>query len=540
MTRSALIWLAPLLLIAGCSKPAEQSQASPAGSGAPAAAAPAGAPSAATQAGAPSGAQPVGAPSGATPQANAGDEPLTPEYEAVLPEGMKKLVDQKFTGDFDEMVKRRLIRIGVTFNRTFYFIDGGTQRGLSYEYATIYEDDLNKRLKTGNLKVHVVLIAMPRDMLLPALQQGAIDSVVAQLTVTPSRQKLVDFSDPTRRDIDEVVVTGPGAPAVATVEDLSGQEVFVRKTSSYYESLVALNKRLEAAGKKPAHIELASESLEDDDLLEMVNAGLVPATVVDNFLADFWKKVFTDLVVHNDVKLRTGGDLAVAIRKNSPQMKAELNGFIAKNGLDKTLGAILNKRYLESTKYVKGATSQAERQKFLDMVTLFRRYGDKYKFDYLMMAAQGYQESRLDQNAKSSVGAIGVMQLMPETGKEQKVGDVTKLEPNIHAGVKYMRFIRDSFFEKEPMDVLNKELFSFAAYNAGPGRIRSLRKDAAERGLNPNIWFGNVERVASEKIGRETVTYVSNIYKYYVAYKLMQAENARKKAAAAATGHAIH
>ena len=168
------------------------------------------------------------------------------------------------------------------------------------------------------------------------------------------------------------------------------------------------------------------------------------------------------------------------------------------------------------------------------MVELFRKYGDQYKFDYLMMAAQGYQESRLDQNAKSQVGAIGVMQLMPQTGKEQKVGDIRKMEPNIHAGVKYMRFVREEFFENEPMDDLNKGLFTFASYNAGPGRIRQLRRETERRGLNPNVWFGNVERVASERIGRETVTYVSNIYKYYVAYKLILEESNRRNAAKSA------
>jgi membrane-bound lytic murein transglycosylase MltF len=147
------------------------------------------------------------------------------------------------------------------------------------------------------------------------------------------------------------------------------------------------------------------------------------------------------------------------------------------------------------------------------------------------MAAQGYQESRLSQDAKSPVGAIGVMQLMPATGKEQNVGDVTQLEPNIHAGVKYMRFVRNQFFEKEPMDDLNKGLFTFASYNAGPGRIRQLRREAEKRGLNPNVWFGNVEQIASERIGRETVTYVSNIYKYYVAYRLTLEEIKRREAA---------
>jgi membrane-bound lytic murein transglycosylase MltF len=329
--------------------------------------------------------------------------------------------------------------------------------------------------------------------------------------------------------VNEVVVTGPGAPALTSIDDLSGQSVFVRKASSYYESLEALNARLQKQGKPPVGIKLASESLEDDDILEMVNAGLVPATVVDGYLADFWKQIFKDLTVHSTLTLRTGGNLAVAFRKNSPMLAKTVNDFIAKNVLDSALSRILNQRYLVSTKYVTNATSEAERKKFLAMRDLFKKYGDQYKFDFLMMGAQGYQESRLDHNARSHVGAIGVMQVMPETGKEQKVGDITMLEPNIHAGVKYMRFVRDQYFEKEPMDDLNKGLFTFAAYNAGPGRIRQLRREAQKRGLDPNVWFGNVERIASERIGRETVTYVSNIYKYYVAYKLLTEESERRR-----------
>jgi membrane-bound lytic murein transglycosylase MltF len=496
----------------------------PSGSGAPAPAAPA--------------AAPAPAPETDSPGAKGAEvtEAMAPPIESALPEEMRSLIHKPFKGDFDEMVKRRVIRVGVTFNRTFYFVDKGAQRGLSYEYMTIFDEQLNKKLNTGNLKVHTVLIPLSRDQLLPALLAGKLDMVVAQLTVTPSRQKLVDFTNPTRKNVNEVVVTGPGAPPIGSVEDLSGKEVFVRKTSSYYESLTELNARLKAAGRPPVDIRLASESLEDDDLLEMVNAGLIPATVVDDYLATFWDKVFPKLNVLSTVALRTGGTLAVAIRKHSPKLAAELNAFIAKQGLDSTLGAILNKRYLQSTKYAKDATSEEERKKFLAMVEYFRKYGNKYKFDYLMMAAQGYQESRLNQNAKSSVGAIGVMQVMPETGKEQKVGDIRQIEPNIHAGVKYMRFIRNAFFENEPMDDLNKGLFTFAAYNAGPGRIRQLRAEAARRGLNPNVWFGNVERIASERIGRETCTYVSNIYKYYVAYKLLQAEAARKKKAAGSAG----
>ena len=461
------------------------------------------------------------------PATTPGDESI-PEQPSVVPEELRGLIDKPFTGDLDELVSRRVIRAGVPFNRTFYFVDRGTPRGLSYEYLMLFEEALNKNLKTGDLKVHVVLLPLPSEALIPALRAGRIDLVVAQLTITPARQQLVQFTVPTRRDVNEVVVTGPGVPAVASADDLSGREVFVRRSSSYHESLVALNNKLEAQGRPPVKIRLATENLEDDDLLEMVNAGLIRNIVVDNYLAEFWKQIFPNITIHPAAALRTGGSLAVAVRKDNPKLTSELNHFIGKVGLASATGAILNKKYLNSTKFVKNATSEAERKKFHALLDLFRRYGEKYQFDYLLMAAQGYQESRLDQNAKSRVGAIGVMQLMPETGREQKVGDVKQIEPNVHAGVKYMRFIRSTFFENEPMDELNKGLFTFAAYNAGPGRIRQLRREAAKRGLNPNVWFGNVERIASERIGRETVTYVSNIYKYYVAYRLAVEEVGRR------------
>ena len=447
-------------------------------------------------------------------------EPL-PAYEAALPADLPPIVGKTFTGDFNEMVKRRLIRVGVPFNRTFYFIDGGVQRGLSYEYATMFEDQLNKQLPPGNLRVHVVLLPIPHDALLPQLRAGKLDVAIAQLTVTPDREKLVDFSIPTRRNVNEVLVTGPASQNIASLQDLRDKVVYVRRSSSYYASLAAYNQRQAAAGRPQIRVVAAPESLEDDDLLEMVNAGLVPATVVDNYLADYWNKVFPSLVVHHDLTLSTGGNLAVAFRKDSPELAAALNGFITKNGFDSAIGREITAKYLQSTEYVKDAASEADRKKFNDMIALFRRYGDQYSFDYLLMAAQGYQESRLNQEAKSPVGAIGVMQLMLPTGREQGVGDIHQVDPNIHAGVKYMRFMRNQYFEHEPMTDLNKGLFTFAAYNAGVGRIQQLRREAAQRGLDPNVWFGNVELVASERIGRETVTYVSNIYKYYLAYSMI-------------------
>jgi membrane-bound lytic murein transglycosylase MltF len=227
-------------------------------------------------------------------------------------------------------------------------------------------------------------------------------------------------------------------------------------------------------------------------------------------------------VPREDLTLVKDQQIAPAIRKNSPQLKAELDAFVRTHGRGTTFGNIVVQKYLKSTKYVKNATSEAEMAKFRSLLNLFKKYGEQYDMDYLLMMAQGYQESQLDHKLKSRVGAIGVMQVLPATGKELKVGNIAEVDPNIHAGVKYVRMLVDQYFKNEPMDRLNKGLFAFAAYNCGPGRVRQLRREAQQRGLNPNVWFNNVERVAGERIGRETVQYVSNIYKYYIAYTLSE------------------
>ncbi|HKN42361.1 MAG TPA: lytic transglycosylase F, partial [Propionibacteriaceae bacterium] len=357
------------------------------------------------------------------------------------------MVDKPFSGDFDEMVKRRMIRVAVTFNRTHYFIDKGQERGITYESLKLFENDLNADLKTGNLKLHVVIVPIPRHELYPALVSGKVDMVAAMVTVTPERETLVSFSEPTRTNVSEIVVSGPGAPPIATVDDLAGQEVFVRKGSIYEESLIKLNEQLKARGKPPAVFVEAPAVLEDDDVLEMVNAGLAPITIVDDYLAEFWSKVFTDMKVHQDIAVRSGGILAVAFRKDNPRLREAVNTWIRKHGQGDAFRNVIERRYLENTKYVKNAAADAERQKFRAVIELFRKYGAQYDLDYLLMAAQGYQESTLDQKVKSPVGAIGVMQVMPPTAKELKVGDVTKVDANIHAGVKYMRFMMDQYFK---------------------------------------------------------------------------------------------
>jgi membrane-bound lytic murein transglycosylase MltF len=424
-------------------------------------------------------------------------------------------------GDFDELLKRRGLRILVVPNRTHFFVDRGVTQGITYDAFELFEKFLNKKHKTGKLLLKIAFIPVSRDKIVEALNEGRGDVAAADLTITPEREAVAEFSDPVMRNIAEILVTSPDAPPVGTTEELSGKAIFVRPSSSYFQSLTALNTALASAGKAPLDIRDAPEDLQDEDILEMLQAGLVQYTIVDQPKAQFWKGVFPNIHLVPNVAVRTGASIGWMVRKHSPLLRAELNDFLAKNPPGTSDRETLFRKYLTNVRYVKNATSAAELKKFEQVVGLFRKYAGQYDLDALLVLAQGYQESRLNQTTKSPVGAIGIMQLMPATGKELKVGDITRLEPNIHAGTKYLRFMINEYYKDEPIDDLNKALFTFASYNAGPAKVVQLRKAAATRGFDANRWFNNVEVIASERIGQETVRYVANIYKYYIAYKLV-------------------
>ena len=449
------------------------------------------------------------------------------------PPGARWPFAEKRLGDFNAMVKERRIRVLVVYSKTYYFLDRGQQRGAAYELVKEFEKYVNKKFKNKTLQVQVVIIPVRRDELIEALVGGFGDIAVANLTITAERKKRVDFSAPFLTGVDELLVTGPTAPALTGLDDLAGREIHVRRSSSYYESLVDLNGRFKANGRAEMNIVAADESLEDEDLLEMVNAGLVPMIVVDSHKARFWAQIFEAIQVHDDIAVRTGGETAWMFRQKSPQLAAVVNEFAAGHKKGTLFGNMMLERYLRDTTYVKNSLSPKEIAKFTRMVDYFKTYADKYDFDYLMITAQAYQESGLDQGKRSPAGAIGVMQLLPSTAADPNIGiaDIEKLEKNIQAGTKYLRFIVDRYYKDEPMNDANKLLFAFASYNAGPARVMALRKKAGTMGLDPNLWFHNVEIAAANDIGRETVQYVGNIYKYYIAYRMIADHTAKNEKA---------
>jgi membrane-bound lytic murein transglycosylase MltF len=403
----------------------------------------------------------------------------------------------------------------VVSSPTFYFLDGARQRGVTYEAAKEFEKYLNKKLATGKFPVHIVLMPVRRSQLITGLVEGLGDISAANLTVTPERSRIVDFTRPVYPDVSEIVVTGPSGPKLESIDDLAGKEVYVRASSSYHESLVRLSETFQESGKPGIVLVSADENLEDEDILEMVNAGLIEFSVIDSHKAEFWKDIFDKIQIHPDLAVNSGGDIAWALRKESPKLRNVLDEFIASHSKGTLFGNILLKRYLRDNKWLKNPFALEERKKLLQVVEIFKKYGDLYNIPYLLVTAQAYQESGLNQNVRGSAGAVGVMQIKPQTAAESpiNIAGVDKLENNIHAGVKYLRSIIDTHFENEPMTEIDKTLFALASYNAGPARIAGLRKKSAARGLNPNTWFKSVELVAPSV----TVQYVRKIYKYYLA-----------------------
>jgi membrane-bound lytic murein transglycosylase MltF len=443
------------------------------------------------------------------------------------------IVTRPWKGDFDGMLERRTIRVLVPYSRTLYFNDKGRERGVTADQVREFERFVNRRYAKvlGQRPLTVYMIPATRDELLKDVSLGMGDIAAGNLTVTEARRKVVDFvSQPGQKDMSELVITGPHSAPLAHADDLSGRSVHVRRASSYYDSLVTLNQRLEKSGRRPANLVIVPDALEDEDMLEMLHAGLFDAIVVDDWKARMWAQALPKIKV-NDAAVRTGGHIGWAIRKHSPRLQQVIQEFHAATAKQYGGQQARMKEYAGRIGQLRDPTGSSEWKRFEATLDLFRKYGDRYGFDPLMLAAQGYQESKLDQNARSPGGAVGVMQLMPATGRSLKVGDIHRLEPNIHGGAKYLDQLMAQSFPGARFDAANRSLFAFAAYNAGPGRISQMRDEARRRGLDPDKWFNNVEIVTAEKVGIETPTYVRNIYKYYTAYTLMlEVEEVRSRA----------
>ncbi|MGA9567998.1 MAG: transporter substrate-binding domain-containing protein, partial [Candidatus Korobacteraceae bacterium] len=423
---------------------------------------------------------------------------------------------ERHTGDLDEIVKRGSVRALVLYSRSGFFYVDGKPEGIYYEALQYFEQYLNQKLRTRQ-HVQVTFIPVRPDQLESYLNEGVGDLIAYPVAVTPERSQQVAFSVPLETAVKQILVTGKDFGPVASLQDLSGKKVFVNPVTTYYRNLQKVSDSLVKQGKKPILIESADKNLLDEDLMEMVNAGIIPATVTITQRATLWASVFHDITAQPNIVIANQEDLAWAVRKKNPKFEELVDEFVKTHAAGTSFGNTLIRRYLESNQWITNPTNDEQIKKFNELANFFKTYSSQYGFDYLMVIAQGYQESQLNQAARSPGGAVGVMQVKPSTAAAPPISipDIGTAENNIHAGVKLLNSIATDYFSDPNIDPMNRLLLTFAAYNAGPNRIAELRKRAPAQGLDPNVWFGNVELLVSQNAGQTTVQYVSNIYKYY-------------------------
>jgi membrane-bound lytic murein transglycosylase MltF len=425
-------------------------------------------------------------------------------------------------GDLDSIVARRRVRALVPYTHLYYYIDGMKRKGVAFEVLNLFEQSLNKQLRLKPHMVQIIFIPVSRTQVIPLLRDGYADLAYAGMTITEERKEKVDFSMPTITGLREIVVGGPASPKLHSLADLAGQELYVHEGSSYESAALKLSDSLKMRGLPPIIIRHVDPYLETEDMLEMVNSGFIPFTATVEDIARLWSNVMDSLVLFDQFPLATDVDYGWVFRKDSPKLKKAADRFIVKNAKGTMMGNMMYQKYAQNVKLL-GHVQQKTVAQVKALNKTFQKYADKYHLDRMLLIAQGYQESQLNQKLKSHAGAVGIMQVKPSTaaGSPIYIKNINNVDNNVHAGVKYMRHIIDDYYGDPAIDTLNRHLLALAAYNAGPGRLSQLRRMAKKKGLDPNRWFNNVEVIAAREIGRETVQYVSNIYKFYASYRAL-------------------
>lgn len=461
----------------------------------------------------------------AEPAETGAGEAREPAVPLVVPEHIAK----RSTGDLDQVRKRRYLRALVSPNPTDFFFDGAQPAGLQVEWLREFEKWLNKGVKREAERVRIAYIPVPFADLIPALVAGRGDVIAAMLTATPERRRLVTFVHGSAK-VNEVVVANAAVADLAGVDDLAGKQIHVLRGSSYAEHLRDLSRSLVDRGRKPIDIREADPLVNTEGILELVNAGVVSYTVADDYRARLWQDLLPDIRVLEHLKVAEDTRVGWAARPSNKDLIRTLQEFARSVKQGSQLGNVLLRRYYENTPAVKNSLAGTEMEKLRPLLALFEKYGRQYGFDPLAIAAQGYQESQLDHRKTSPRGATGIMQVLPSTAGDANVGitGISNLENNIHAGVKYLAFLRDQYFSDPAITEEDRLALCWAAYNAGPGNVRKMRALAEQMGLDPDRWFNHVEVAAGRVTGRETVRYVANIYKYYVLYSMVAELNERR------------
>ncbi len=445
-----------------------------------------------------------------------------------------------YTYDFEELVKTGVIRILVVYDGVNYYFVDGHEDGFAVAMGKQLKKYINEtHIKNDSNKIDIQYIPVRTDQIFKLLEKGVGDIAASFIIPTQRLKNEVAFTDPFMQELSELVVTKKGSYKIKSIKDLSGISVYIRKSSKAYETIKALNIAFRTMNWAPVNIVLVQETMQDAELIQRISNGEIPATIISSAQAKLWEHIFTNIKFHTEFPVSSHNTMNWAIRNYNYHLLNIVNQFIALYNQDTKSGKKIVGTYFRPlanststhSKKQSLSTMGMKFDEFQKFKTVFKKYGEEYDLDWRLLMSQAYQESTFNPNAKSPKGPIGLFQVSPTMAQNFLVNSVDELKTidgNAKAATKYLKYIVDNYLKGSYyLDNQNKMAFALASYNAGPGRIKYYRTLAERQGLDPNVWFNNVEKIVAEKGLSETVNYVSSILKRYRAF--VQSEESHKK-----------
>jgi membrane-bound lytic murein transglycosylase MltF len=418
--------------------------------------------------------------------------------------------------DLDAIRDKQVLRVLVNQSRNSSGGVKGQEIGVEFQRLQAFEHYLNAQAGDGR-KVTFKIVPKAKNQLLTALERGEGDLVAPGELLDATQSKGVQASEPVVRDVPLVLVGVRGQRSLRHLEQLSGRTLSLPTGSAADEALHQLNRRLELRKLPPAKIEWVDPSLAVEDVLEMVQAGIYPLTLVEQPIAERWARVMPRLRLDRSLIVKTEGDINWFVRSDATQLRASVDGFLdaykPANGRDEAFEKAYKNMYRVNNPLVRGNMDKLEQLR-----PTLQRHADAQGIDWLDLAALAFKESKLNPGAKGSGGATGLLQITPTAARRVGVGNIQNTDNNVQAAARYMALIQRKFFSSPRVNERERMAFVLAAYNLGPERVQRMRKEARKRGLNPNQWFFQTERIAMEQGGENVVTFVNSVNKYYLAF----------------------
>jgi len=433
-------------------------------------------------------------------------------------------IQEQWTGDYDQLKGKGAIRVLVPLSNPFFFVDGFKKYGIIPQAISRFQNYLNSDAVASTGFTRVIIVPVSREGILDKLVAGYGDIAVANLTITEERLTKVAFANPVVEGVSEIIVAAGDSPTLSSINDLSGKKVYTRKSSSYYEHLLRLNRKFSSQGKQPVRIELLRDELEDDAVLAMVNEKILPYVVIDHRKIEWWRNNYTNVVSYPDIRIDENGKIAWALRKDSPQLLKLASGFSKLYRANLFDSSLIKK---ETEKEVVSVRCMKEQPltKFLTYYPLFERVANEYELPPLLLAAIAFEMSGFDETKVDANGKKGMMQLAPFIAREMMVDfdgaeALDEVEFNLTATARYFAYLRENYFTDVADNSFTMMNFVVAAYLNGPEKISTMRFVTSHMGMNDSTWFGGVNVTVARLIGRETVRQVRNIVFSYIVYEM--------------------